>query len=284
MNKLQSKFQLGLINDIHYCSKRPVAKSTLTANVKMLNASSADLIVNLGDNVMDAMTSSMSKLKNDISDVFEAFRHLKKDLIGAIGNHDFVNENRNPDELIELWSNMQANPYNVVTKQLDEHWSMVVLPSINIVPESLNGYESALTEKQFAQFEEVLRNNAELANPKHIVVVSHVPIMSITPLMDRKHPMNRKSYEFPANHIHADAYKLVNMMSNYPQIQLCLSGHMHMVDEIKYKDITYACCGSLCGMWWSLPTYKGHEAGNMFVDLYENGDFKLDYRKFDHIK
>lgn len=278
-----NSFKLAMINDIHYCSKRPVADATLNANISMLNDSDVDLVINLGDNVMDAMQSITGKLKWDIAGVYNAFSALKKPTIGAVGNHDFVNENRNPDELIELWNHTNADAYNVVTKQLNEKWMLIVIPSITIIPESTQGYDAFLTDKQYQQFEEALRNNAA-TNNKNVVIASHVPIMSITPLMDRKHPMNRKSYEFPANHIHADAYKLVELMQEYPQVKLCLSGHMHMVDRVDYKNISYVCCGSLCGMWWSLPVYKGHHAGNMFVDLESYGTFTMNYKHFNHIK
>ncbi len=274
--------KLATITDVHNCSKRPVGKKTLAANVDFMNEQELDHVLLLGDNVMDAMRDEPQLLVEDSKGFVEEIERLKAHKIGTLGNHDYHGLGETPLCLQEVWAATNAAPV-VRSHTLSEDWLLINLPSIKVIPESVHGYDAMLSDEEFNQFESLLLLNDCDAQPKNVMIMSHVPIMSITPLMDRKHPMTRKSYEFPANHIHADCYRIVRMLENYPQVKLAVSGHMHMVDEVKYNGVSYINCGSLCGMWWGRETYKGHHAGNMFINLNEDGTWYSNYEHFNHV-
>jgi predicted phosphodiesterase len=79
--------------------------------------------------------------------------------------------------------------------------------------------------------------------------------------------------------MHIDARKIKELFRGYPNVRLCISGHMHMVDRVVYNDVTYICDGAVCGAWWNGNQYEFEEGYGVF-DLYDDGTFEHQYVPF----
>ena len=72
--------------------------------------------------------------------------------------------------------------------------------------------------------------------------------------------------------MHIDARKIKDLFSDYPNIKLAISGHVHLADKANYLGIDYLCNGAACGAWWQ-GNYQEFPPLYAIIDLYEDGSF-----------
>lgn len=280
-------FKIGTYNDVHLCTEIPTSVVTFTKNMDMLNERELDLLINLGDCIMDGSTHSSAKVADD----WRNFKHIaidraKHETIHVPGNHDFFSwVKKLPVRSVETEVAFeQLKMQEVQTKRLNQDWLLIALNSSQkSTLHHERGYDAKFSNEQFAKLEKLLRENAMQDKTKHVLIATHIPILTVTSFMDRRQTSSQRQYELPNNHMHSDSYDIVQLLSKYEQVKLCISGHQHMVDEVVYNGIKFICCGSLCGQWWTKETYRGHNAGNMFFELYEDGSTTHHYEAFKHV-
>lgn len=148
-------------------------------------------------------------------------------------------------------------------------WHFIVLDST--YPHE-SGYIAKLDEDQFDWLKEDLSRT-----PKEtpILVLSHIPILSASAYFDGP---NEKSgnWQVPSAWMHIDARRIKDLFRLYPNIKLCLSGHIHLVDRVDYLGISYFCNGAVCGDWWN-GNFQECAPGYAIVDLYDDGTCENEY-------
>ena len=76
--------------------------------------------------------------------------------------------------------------------------------------------------------------------------------------------------------MHSDAGRLRRLFLNHPRVKVCVSGHIHQVDRVKFTGVTYICDGAVSARWW-----KGRNAecdeGYGVIDLNPDGTFAHEY-------
>lgn len=72
--------------------------------------------------------------------------------------------------------------------------------------------------------------------------------------------------------MHVDVRRIKDLFSNYPNIKLAISGHVHLVEKTNYLGIDYLCNGAACGAWWK-GKYQEFPPLYAIIDLYEDGSF-----------
>lgn len=82
--------------------------------------------------------------------------------------------------------------------------------------------------------------------------------------------------------MHADYKELIALFAQYSNIKLCLSGHIHLADHVRYNNISYFCNGAVCGDWRKAPFYRQTKAGYAIVDLYNDGSFTNTYLDYNN--
>ena len=129
-----------------------------------------------------------------------------------------------------------------------------------------DGYLAKLDDGQFEWLAHIL----EQTNPETpICVVSHIPIVSVSAYLCIEQPPTG-DWQIPGSWTHIDAHRIKDLFKKHPNVKLCLSGHMHMVDSIEYLGVTYACNGAVSGNWWK-GSYHEFDPKYALVDLYEDG-------------
>src|SRR6185436_807807 len=110
------------------------------------------------------------------------------------------------------------------------------------------GYIGKLDTEQLEWLQQELRS---VPADKHICIVSHIPILSICSglFFDKTEPNG--DLLIKRNLMHTDFLALKKIFLNYPNIRVCISGHIHLQDELKYLGIKYYCNGAVSGNWWN---------------------------------
>lgn len=273
-NKARKRsLRVAHITDVHI-TNQPNAETCFARVLKEINALSdkPDLIINTGDTVMDEnkQTRETVELRWSIwNKIVKAENKIP--MVSALGNHDVW---YGPDELLDAeykkdkrygkqWAIEELKLPNRYYAFEKRDWKFLALDSIN----GKVGY--SLDEEQFVWLEEELANTP---NDQPICVFNHVPLLSVCAtmyLIEREEASNSK---YPVGDQHIDAKRIKSLFQKYKKVKLCLSGHVHYIDEVEYLGVKYLCNGAVSGNWWRNPlALDDFPPVYTLIDLYEDG-------------
>jgi 3',5'-cyclic AMP phosphodiesterase CpdA len=199
-----------------------------------------------------------------------------------LGNHDIWGIDRDRSQTTgsealygKKWA-MQVLGLDRTYRSFDEGgWHWILLDDVMGVPEK-KIYEGLLDETQFAW---LVADLLQTPSSTPVIVLTHVPILGASVFFPPQ-CTHKRSWDLPFSMMHADANRLLALFEQHDNVRLCLSGHTHLVDEVKYKGITYLCNGAVCGNWW-MGNFQGFRPGYSMIDLHSDGTFASQYMTYD---
>ena len=250
-------------------------------HVQQLNPE-VDFIINGGDAIMDALGAD--KQNTEIQwNLFKGTLHRENSLpvYHCIGNHDiwgwFIKQERPENDRLygKVWvveTLEMKNRYYSFTKK---NWHIIVLDSTQLNP--AGGYIAKLDTEQLDWLQQEL---ASVPAGKFICLVSHIPILSICAglFFDKTEPNG--DLKIQRNLMHSDFIQLKKIFLKYSNIRVCISGHIHLQDEIDYLGIKYYCNGAVSGNWWK-GAFQEFEPAYAIVELFEDGTSKRTMIKYE---
>ncbi len=235
------------------------------------------LVITGGDLIMDSFDSDDARTKLQ----WEIFNKVWADNCRiptkhTLGNHDCWGFNQKGSGTTgnePNWGKKRATDALGMTSPYHSFdmagWHFVILDSTF---REGNGYIARLDD---AQFEWLKGDLAAVPAGVPIVVVSHMPIVTVTTIFDGNDDVNRTKPIAPAR-MHVDGKRITKLFRQYPNLRLCISGHIHQNDRIDRLGVTYICAGAVSGAWWKGPNDDTRE-GYTLVDLYSDGMFEYAY-------
>ncbi len=211
-----------------------------------------DFIVNGGDAIMDALAATKESTQTQW-DLYHKILKEKNSLpvYHCIGNHDIYGWfQKSPDPSDPLYGKAWAVkelqiPDRYYHFQKDK-WDFLVLDSTQLNP--AGGYIAKLDEEQFDWLKNKL---ASIPSDRFICIISHIPILSICAGLFFKKTEENGDLKIQRNLMHTDFFRLKALFNQYPNLKTCLSGHIHLQDEVRYLNQTYYCNGAVSGNWWN---------------------------------
>ena len=229
----------------------------------------ADLIVNGGDVIFDALNTDRSQVERQWKTLHRLLKaESSTPWLHVVGNHDILGwstPKREPGTKLETLGQLELSKsfYSVERGG----WKIVVLDSIEYAPQRSSGYLARLGWEQLEWFERELRQN-ELP----VCVFSHIPILSACAYFDGPNEEG-DNWSVPGEWMHLDARAVKDLLRGHPQVKLCLSGHIHLVDNLQYHGVSYFCNGAVCGNYWQ-GSLQGFPPALALVELYPDGRFR----------
>ena len=266
------KIRFAFLTDIHV--KPGLVPETGMAEA-LLHAQSlkpkVDFIINGGDSIMDSLEADKQTTKTQW-DLFHSI--LKKEnslpIHHCIGNHDvwgwFIkNDKPEADKLYgKQWAvEIQQLParYYSFTK---EAWHFIVLDSTQLNP--AGGYIAYIDPEQLSWLKQELEKHTD----KFICFVSHIPILSICAGLFFNKTEANGDLKIQRNLMHTDFIELKKLFLQHPNIKVCLSGHIHLQDELDYLGVKYYCNGAVSGNWWK-GSFQEFAPAYAVIELYNDG-------------
>ena len=151
-------------------------------------------------------------------------------------------------------------------------WHFVVLDS---VARRDKGYFAALGDEQLEWLKGDL---AAAGSDTPVCVFSHIPILAACVFFDGER-LRPDHWNVPDAWMHRDAAAILAALEPY-NVRLLVSGHIHLVDRVDYRNRTFVCDGAICGAWWKGPYQQFGEGFGVF-DLWPDGSFEHRYAGFD---
>ena len=231
-----------------------------------------DLILNGGDIVFDMNKENLSDI-NAQWKLMESMMTNENDIPVkyCLGNHDVWWNENSKDEVFygkkySLDRLELAKPYYSFSQN---GWKFIILDSTHQDIDD-TWYIGKLGDRQMQWLTSELKNTSEKTP---ILIMSHIPILTSV-LMIQDNVVNR--WEFLGGDMHTDCAQLTNLFYQYPNVKICLSGHIHMRDKVVYNDVTYICDGAVSGAWWN-GILRQTKPGYGLIDLYADGSFHETY-------
>ena len=248
-----------------------------------------DFIINGGDSIMDALEADKAKTQTQW-DLFHKILKQENSLpiYHCIGNHDvwgwFVKEGLptgqagkpDSDRLYgKVWAAETLEMKNRFYSFTKGKWHFIVLDSTQLNP--AGGYIAYLDPDQLSWLQEELK---QVPADKFICIVSHIPILSICSGLFFDKTEANGDLKIQRNLMHTDFIALKKIFLNYPNIKVCISGHIHLQDELDYLGIRYYCNGAVSGNWWK-GTFQEFAPAYAVMELYDDGSCKRAFMKYD---
>jgi 3',5'-cyclic-AMP phosphodiesterase len=230
-------------------------------------------IMNTGDCIMDALKQP----KDRVEVQWKLWHGLMKSdnnlpLEYCIGNHDCWGAGQTTDLLYGKKYALEMMRLEKPYRSFDKAgWHFIVLDSIQPKKDGV-WYTCHLDDEQFDWLEKDLAANTQLP----VIIFSHVPIVSAaTVVVDNKFKEDT-GYQLGVASMHTDAARLIALFDKHPNVKLCMSGHIHLYEQVTYNGVTYISNGAVSGNWWKGVRYRT-DNGYAMVNLYNDGSFENEY-------
>ncbi len=270
--------RLAHLTDIHVQPERRAGLGLAAAlrHVQSLK-DKPELVLTGGDLVMDSFAADAARTRTQW-DLWQSVLRQECSLgvEHCIGNHDIWGWNHeksgaNGSEPLygQKWAMEMlglASRYRAFDRA---GWRFIVLDSTFRVG---NGYTAKLDDEQFAWLEQTI---SQTPGTTPVLVLSHIPIISASAYFDGENE-KEGDWKVPGSWMHIDARRIKDLFLRHPNVRLCLSGHIHLVDRVDYLGVTYLCNGAVSGGWWKGPNQEC-EPGYCVVDLFDDGSFEHAY-------
>ena len=274
-DRAKKSFRFAFMSDIHVKPGAAPEAGMVKAIQHIQNLRpKVDFIINGGDSIMDALAATKESTQTQW-DLFHKIMEKENRLpvYPCIGNHDIYGWfQKTPDTTHPLYGKNWAVKELKMTDRYYHFqkgkWDFIVLDSTQL--NLAGGYIGKIDEQQFAWLKNKL---AEIPKDHFICIVSHIPILSIcSGLFFNKNEANG-DLMIKRNLMHSDFFALKALFNQYPSIKTCLSGHIHLQDEVHYHNINYFCNGAISGNWWG-GAFQEFDPAYAVFEFFDDGSCK----------
>lgn len=231
-------------------------------------------IVSGGDSIFDALKAPKDKVDAQWKLWHDTFRNENSLPIEyCIGNHDCWGFGQKEDPLYGKKFALDQMKLPAPYRSFDKAgWHFIVLDSIQPKSDE-KWYTCYLDEEQFAWLQNDLEKTPATTP---VVVISHVPLVSAATVVVDNKVKGEKGYVLGLASMHVDSARIIGLFDKHPNVKLCLSGHIHLYEQVLYNGVTYISNGAVSGNWWKGIRYRT-DNGYAMVTLYDDGSFENEY-------
>jgi 3',5'-cyclic AMP phosphodiesterase CpdA len=254
-----SSFQFVFMTDIHVQPEERAAEGFQMA-IDEVNDLAPDFVITGGDLIMDALAQPYSRADR----LYELFASLSQGfqmpVYHTIGNHELFGihpgSGVSPDDPYYGKALYQDRIGSLYYSFDHKGWHFILLDSIQPVEED-GVYQGEIDADQMNW----IRQDLERVDPSTPICVStHIPFVTVFNQMqsDNLTPLNERL-------VVRNSHSVLSLFENH-NLKLVLQGHLHIVEEIRYKNVSFITGGAVCAAWWKGPR-RGFEEGFVRVDV-----------------
>lgn len=269
-----TSFRFVFMTDVHLQPEKG-AVAGLKKAIESINALNPepDFVITGGDLIFDALKQNEKRADSLFTLFQNTIELLEMPVYHTIGNHDIFGVNdaasvakEHPEYGKKMFAIRMGE--NKMYRSFDyQNWHFVLLDAMTLDPEK--DYIGKIDSTQI----EWLKDDLKSIPPQTpVVFVTHIPFYTVFS-------------QYHGSPTMANGPKLVVTNANEimklaapNNVKLVLQGHLHTVEEIKYKGVSYVTGGAVSGNWWNGKRF-GFSEGFVVVDV--TGDcFNWEYKTF----
>ena len=233
-----------------------------------------DFVIMGGDLVEDQYLQTLEDAQKMFDLYQEATEKLQMPVHNVLGNNDIIRSDRtridpsHPDYGKGLFRRRLGE--GATYRSFDYGgWHFVLLDSLGL--EEGEGYRGYVDGDQLSWLKDDLDR---IGTERPVCVALHVPLVTSFIQIERNNMMAPPGFAVVNN-----GTQVVKLLSKY-NVRLILQGHLHVLEEIKYKNTSYITGGMLSGAKWEAQSYLGHSNGFVVVDVKGN-EFSWKYQTYE---
>nr|MDJ0929153.1 metallophosphoesterase [Gammaproteobacteria bacterium] len=138
-------------------------------------------------------------------------------------------------------------------------YHFVLLDSIRVVGGELK-YHGDVDPEQLEWLKEDL---SKLPSGQPVVAVTHIPLLTAF-----YQATEGTTFPAPANRVVVNNRDVLEVFRDYNLI-LVLQGHLHVSEQLRWRDTTFITGGAICGKWWR-GAWQGTDEGFTVVTLQDD--------------
>jgi len=263
------------LTDMHVKTEKRAGEGYAAAleSLKKLDPQPAFIITG-GDHVMDVLNCTRQRADEQWSlyhKTLEQGTQIKA--YPVVGNHDVYGWSTDPamDEKTAQYGKTMSRDMLRIERtyySFDQGaWHFIVLDNIQ---KRGGGYYGDLDVAQMEWLKGDLQTNG---GKKPVAVFTHIPLASLCPLFFNKEP--KEFWKTSDALLHRNSRPLIELLRDN-NAKLCVSGHLHLMDQIRFMDVDFVCNGAVSGSWWGGPHQWVPEGYGVF-DLHDDGTHAFQY-------
>lgn len=264
--------QLVHITDSHvFEEKNCLEYSRLFLEELSSKAPKPDMIFHTGDIIMDALEANRASVKKQWKLWQDLALQLSVKPHYAMGNHDIWGSGPKTDPLYgKKWAIDELEIENRFYTFQKGKWKFIMLDSTQMI--NGNWYTARIDDTQREWLKGELDSTSKST---YVMIVSHIPILSACIFEWAK--SENGLWTVQNSLMRADSHAVQAILREYPQVKLCINGHLHMRDKVSYDGIDYLGTGAVSGNWWANDTFHQTQCGFGIFDLNPDGSYQRTY-------
>ncbi|MFZ4506875.1 MAG: metallophosphoesterase family protein [Fimbriimonas sp.] len=236
-----------------------------------------NLVIGGGDLIMDSFAEDEDRTKVQ----WDLFTRMLKENCDVpfrptLGNHDVWGWNKaaskttgNEAKWGRNWFKDVFNLENTYYAFVMGGWKFIILDTIYQTPDGYNG----LVDE--AQFDWLKRELEATPSTQPILVVSHIPLFAPCTVL-YAYDTKTGDWTVGGNMMTKNFNDIKKLIDVHPNVKVCISGHVHLLDRYEYNGTAYLCNGAVCGAWWKGK--NDHFApGYVAFELWPDGTWKHEF-------
>jgi Icc protein len=213
-----------------------------------------ELVITGGDLINDAFGATEKRTRTQWDLYTKTLRDgTSLPVMHCLGNHDIWGWNKSKAKVKgdeanwgKKWAgDLLGTPWYYAADR--NGVKIIVLDSVHPLGE--DKYKGGIDDAQFQWLSQQL---ASTPATTPIVIISHIPILNMAvTLTDGNWGDDGQSIS--AGGMIMDAPRLVRLFESHPNVKLCVSGHIHVLERLDMQGVSYICGGAVSGSWWRSP-------------------------------
>jgi 3',5'-cyclic-AMP phosphodiesterase len=209
---------------------------------RKIRALQPDFVVSGGDLVFDTLAVDRPRADKLFGMYEDAIKELELPLYNTVGNHDvfglYTKSGVEPSD--PMYGKRMYEDYIGARYHSFDHkgWHFIVLDSIGMTPD--RRYIGHIDEQQMEWLRQDL---AVVGNTTPIVVITHIALASGFPSMMMEPGAST------AGVVITNSREVLAALMPY-NVKAVLQGHLHIIENIRYKGTQFITAGAVSGNWW----------------------------------
>ena len=267
-----NSFQFVFMTDIHVQPELNADQGFKQA-IKKVNQLNPDFVITGGDLVFDVLGQSFERA-NQLYDMYvDVCNNFNMPVYNTIGNHEVFGLyeksgiSPNHDEYGKQMFKNRIGYENTYYSFDHKGWHFMILDDIGFTEK-----RRYIAEIDSGQFKWIIEDLKNVQKETPIVISLHIPLISVG-----KQMLDGGTAALSPGLVLENSHEILNLFKDH-NLRIVLQGHLHIVEEIIYKNTHFITAGAVSARWWK-GSYSGFPEGFAVIDVTEN-NFKWNYESF----
>ncbi len=258
--RADDSFSFVFMTDIHL-QRQLEADRGFRMAIDSVNELSPDFVITGGDMVMDALGVSHERAAG-LYDLYEDMcQEFEMPVYNTIGNHEVFGlysesgvDSSHPQYGKEMFRQRIGGGRTYYSFD-HKGWHFMIIDAVGFTPE-----RRYIGRVDSAQIEWIKRDLQRVGLNTPIIISTHIPFVSACGQARGGGTAALRPGEAVDN-----SHKVINLFKDH-DLRLVLQGHLHLVEEIIFKEIHYITGGAVSGRWWR-GSRDGFDEGFVVIDI-----------------